>query len=370
MSIGPKGENLIFLISQPRAGSTLTQRILGSHPDIHTVSEPWVMLHPCYALRAKGHESEYNEYWANVALKEFLQGIPDGQEAYYESLRCFGTHLYEQAIAPSGKTFFLDKTPRYFFIIPELQKIFPEARFIILFRNPLAVLCSIIDNWVEKADWYSLYTRLSTRRCDLIQAPQLLLSGAELVGDRGAVLQYEKLLMNPEAEMQRVCQQIGVEFLPEMIHYGESDAPAWRFGDKKSVYENTKPDAQYLEKWTTALKTPQVWRLVHDYLQLLGPETLTAMGYSYEELEQTVETYRPAALSQRFTFSLTSAIRKRKGQKKWKQQFLKVTSASSKRLVRYRGSLNKLQTSWQSEGLKGTATLLRHKLFRMPPSHE
>ena len=53
-------KNLIFLISQPRAGSTLTQRILGSHQDIHTISEPWIMLHPFYALRDKGCQMEYS----------------------------------------------------------------------------------------------------------------------------------------------------------------------------------------------------------------------------------------------------------------------------------------------------------------------
>lgn len=45
-SEGGEGENLIFLISQPRAGSTMLQKVLGSHPEIHTVSEPWVALPP------------------------------------------------------------------------------------------------------------------------------------------------------------------------------------------------------------------------------------------------------------------------------------------------------------------------------------
>jgi hypothetical protein len=31
--IGPRGENLLFLVSQPRAGSTLLQRMLATHPD-------------------------------------------------------------------------------------------------------------------------------------------------------------------------------------------------------------------------------------------------------------------------------------------------------------------------------------------------
>ena len=57
---GKQGENLIFIISQPRAGSTLLQRILGGHPEIHTAAEPWIMLHPLYALKSKGCSAEYN----------------------------------------------------------------------------------------------------------------------------------------------------------------------------------------------------------------------------------------------------------------------------------------------------------------------
>lgn len=48
---GNVGGNLGFLVSLPRSGSTLLQRIVSNHPDIHTVAEPWFMLHPLYALK-------------------------------------------------------------------------------------------------------------------------------------------------------------------------------------------------------------------------------------------------------------------------------------------------------------------------------
>ncbi|WP_189477523.1 sulfotransferase [Halioglobus pacificus] len=35
---------LIFLISQPRSGSTLTQRLIATHEEVFTRSEPWLML--------------------------------------------------------------------------------------------------------------------------------------------------------------------------------------------------------------------------------------------------------------------------------------------------------------------------------------
>src|SRR6516165_4829830 len=59
MTIPQDGSNLIFLFSQPRAGSTLLQRILGRHPDIHTVAEPWIMLPSFYVMRPDRCEAEY-----------------------------------------------------------------------------------------------------------------------------------------------------------------------------------------------------------------------------------------------------------------------------------------------------------------------
>ena len=62
------GEGLIFIISQPRAGSTLLQRMLSGHPDIATAAEPWLLLHPLYGLRQHGIQAEYNSQWAFKAV--------------------------------------------------------------------------------------------------------------------------------------------------------------------------------------------------------------------------------------------------------------------------------------------------------------
>ena len=39
------GHDLIFVISQPRSGSTLLQRLLSGHSWIQTSAETWLMLH-------------------------------------------------------------------------------------------------------------------------------------------------------------------------------------------------------------------------------------------------------------------------------------------------------------------------------------
>ena len=58
------GHDLIFLISQPRSGSTLLQRMLAGHSWIQTSAETWLMLHPAYGLRHQGIQTDYRAGWA------------------------------------------------------------------------------------------------------------------------------------------------------------------------------------------------------------------------------------------------------------------------------------------------------------------
>ncbi len=324
------GEHLIFLISQPRAGSTLLQRILGCHPHIHTLSEPWLMLHPFYALRPNGYEAEYNGWLAQNALRTFLQALPDGEEAYFEGVRRMYAYLYEQALANSGRTYFLDKTPRYYFIIPELYHAFPEAHYIILLRNPLAVFCSVVRTWVEE-NWLGLYHF----RHDLIRAPALLVEGLQRLGDQGVVVRYESLVNSPEDEMRRICSRLGLEFVVEMVTYGKRDLPQWRFGDQREVYAHASPIAEYAEKWIQALEEPQMWRFANDYLRMLGPEIVNRMGYAYEELLHMLEMRRPQRIRLWTTLPLNRVLDKpHETHKKWRTCTIRL-----KRSLRQRGIL-------------------------------
>jgi hypothetical protein len=288
MDIGHSGQSLIFLISQPRAGSTLTQLILGTHPDIHTVSEPWLMLHPIYALRSSGYQSDYDANLALGALTDFLRSLPDGEEAYFEGLRRMYGYLYNCALSISGKRFFLDKTPRYYSVIPELHHTFPKARFIILLRNPLAVLSSIID-MTRKTDSGTLkdYSH------DLLDAPGLLLSGINHLGDRCHVLRYETLVTNPKVTVKDMCTYLGVDFRFDMLQYDCPKPGDWLNGDPLGIYQSKTPVQKSVDKWIGELKDGQFWQLANDYLELLGQDVLTSLGYSYKELHQILAEHRP-----------------------------------------------------------------------------
>ncbi|KKD38827.1 MAG: sulfotransferase [Limnoraphis robusta] len=281
-------KNLIFLISQPRAGSTLTQRILGSHREIYTVSEPWIMLHPLYALRRDGHQAEYSVQNSQKALDNFLNLHPEGEDAYFQAVRQMSLNLYEGLLRGSDKKYFLDKTPRYYYILPELYKTFPDAKYILLIRNPLAVLCSIFNTFVQE-DWW----KIQYYQDDLLKAPGLIAQALLNFQGNSIVLRYENLLSNPEEEIQKVCSFLNVSFNAEIISYGKSFSEKWQFGDQSLIHQETKPSSDQINRWQEDLQNPIFWQSADNYLEFLGEDLLRSLGYSYTELKDLLERLKP-----------------------------------------------------------------------------
>ncbi|HEY1336606.1 MAG TPA: sulfotransferase [Bryobacteraceae bacterium] len=279
---GRRGENLIFLISQPRAGSTLLQKILGSHSAIHTVSEPWVALHPLFGLRESGIAANYGARQALIGVRDFLGQLPDGEDAYWDAVRLMLGRLYRSALEPSGKRFFLDKTPRYYHILPELRRVFPRARFVFLLRNPLAVLASAIEAWAPD----DCPDCVRPFRHDLAVAPGCIAEAIRASAGDCCVLCYEELAANPAPAVARICDFLGLPFEPPMIDYGRSAAgrAIWRYGDTRTVYRESRPVASRIARWKKTLRSPIRMAWAHGCLHSIGRETITALGYGFDEL--------------------------------------------------------------------------------------
>ena len=288
MSVRSQRPKLVFLISQPRSGSTLLQRILGGHPSIHTTAEPWIMLHPVYALRKDGYTSEYNATLANSALTDFLAAFPEGEKTYFDSIRLMAENLYGAACYQAGKTHFLDKTPRYYFIISELAQIFPEARFIFLYRNPLAVLSSLLNTYV-KGHW----PVLASYRSDLLDAPQLMINGVQEIGNRALVVHYETLVTNNAEQVKKICEHLELEFIPEILEYGQFNIPAGKMGDPAVINQYGHAITDSLDRWHDLATHRQTQHFALRYLKYLGPETMAKLGYDYAEIKMKIENLSP-----------------------------------------------------------------------------
>lgn len=283
--IGPLGENLIFVIAPPRSGTTMLQRVLCSHSQVHATAEPWIMLHPIYALRDCGHSAEYWAFGAASALREFLESSPDGRDTYIKALRQFGVTLYNSVLAPTGKTCFLDKTPRYYYVVPELREIFPRAKFVFLLRNPLALLASVLSEWV-KEDW----ARLANSKADLFKGPVCMDAALHDFKEKAIVVRYENFVSAPDPAAVELCVRLGLPFELSMLNYGEHAAPRGTMGDAL-VHQHSRPVDASLDKWTRVFSAdPRALSLAMRYLHMMDDGILSRLGYPKDSLLQVLDS--------------------------------------------------------------------------------
>ncbi len=301
------GDNLIFIISQPRSGSTLLQRVLAGHPEIQTSAETWLMLHPVYGLRASGIDTEYDARFAREGVTEFIENYAADPSIYDKAIRAWAKTIYEDALAKHGKTLFLDKTPRYFFIIPELYRLFPDARFIFLIRNPMAVLASELSTYV-KGNW----PILSIFQPDLLLAPRLILEGIERLGKDAITIHYEQFVTQPEQNIARLCEQLGITYHDAMLDYSRTPAPKGKMNDPVGIHQHSRPTASSVDKWKRLAEDPQSRHFALSYLDALGPELLARLGYSFEQIRKTLNEGAPSHQSAgEILFPWSIAIRRR-----------------------------------------------------------
>lgn len=270
----------IFIFSLPRSGSTLLQKILASHPGISTVAEPWLLLPFVYANKKQGIISEYNEMKCHSAFEDFIGNLPNKENDYYKELGNFALKLYEKQVDKNA-VYFLDKTPRYYYIIPEIIKMFPDAKFIFLFRNPAAIISSIINTWNNGR------LRVRESRTDIFEGSKKLVEGYNLI-DNSIRIKYEKLVQNPEKELTKVLQYLGLKYKKSMLtDFVDLDLKG-KLGDpyQKNFSNITRVN---LAKWKITFNTRfRKWYL-SNLLKKLTPELINAMGYSSDELHKEIK---------------------------------------------------------------------------------
>jgi hypothetical protein len=291
--VSAHGVTPVFVFSQPRAGSTLLQRILAAHPQVATEAEPWLMLPPLFALRRNGVLADYGHAILSRATAEFAASLPDGLSQYYRRTAQWATSLYADA-SPPGATHFLDKTPRYYHIADELPDVFEHARFLFLWRNPLATAASMFELWGGKR-WseYAIHN-------DLYLAIHRLCTAFERHRDdpRVHAVRYEDLLTNPESTVRTIAAHVGVddsdERIDDMIRSFGGVRLKGSMGDPTGRKAYQQLSREPLEKWKHSVTNAYRKRWMRRYLKWLSPGRLEVMGYDHDALSREVQGIRPA----------------------------------------------------------------------------
>jgi Sulfotransferase family len=277
----------IFIFSISRSGSTLIQRIVAAHEGVATVSEPWLLLPYAYTLRERGVDAEYFHPLMVAAIEDFCSELPGGSEDYLTELRRFVLRLYERA-AHDGARYFLDKSPPYCLIASEILRLFPEGRFVFLWRSPLSVLASIADTW---GPWRP--TLLSN---DLFVGLPRLVAAYEANRARAHGVRFEDLLSGEGDHWRSMMDYLGIEFEPDSLHTFSDVELNGRMGDPTGRKLYSTLNAEPEQKWRSTLGNPLRREWCRRYLRFLGEERLGVMGYDKRQLIGELDS-QPASAS-------------------------------------------------------------------------
>ena len=274
-----------FIFSLPRAGSTLLQRILVSNENISSSSEPWILLPFVFSLRKNGVVAEYKHQFMAMAIQEFCKELPDGLETFYSEIKRTVETLYKCA-ADQNSTYFLDKTPRYSLIVEEIIKIFPDAKFIFLWRNPLAIYSSMIETWGHRR-WC-----LHRYKYDLYDGLSNLVRVYSKYRSKSISIQYESFLKSPDSELARIMNYLDLPYDDKMLENFSKINLKGEFGDPTGTKKYSSISSEPLEKWKETMCNPirKAWCL--RYLRWLGEQRLRIMGYDFRLLSDEVKSIK------------------------------------------------------------------------------
>jgi tetratricopeptide (TPR) repeat protein len=202
----------IFIVGLPRAGSTLLEQILASHPHVEgTMELPNILAtaHRLNGRRLLGDDPRYPGILEELT-EEQLRSLG---EKYIEDTRIFRT----------GTPYFIDKMPNNFRHIGLIHLILPNAKIIDARRNPMACCFSGFKQLFAEGQEFTY---------DLQDIGQYYRSYVELMDHWDEVLpgkvlrvQYEEVVDGLEEQVRRILDHCELPFDERCMRFHETSRP-------------------------------------------------------------------------------------------------------------------------------------------------
>ena len=307
---------IVFIASLPRSGSTLLQKMLSANSDVASSAEPWVML-PFWGMRQVGAgRSVFFHHTAAEAINDFVGNIPDGEAVWTKAIGNYARPLYEAAAA--GKPVFLDKTPRYYLMLPLLRQALPDSLVVILLRNPLAVLASLCETFNRgRFIWFEYWL-------DWLEGHRCLAQALREGGVEQTVVRYEDLVSAPAEVLPALCERIGITYSEDMVSSYRGVQLKGRMGDPTGVHRYGAVSTESMDKWQSFFDSAYRRRVAEKMLSLIDPRDLDTLGYPLESLVRALHATPPkggfdlAGRIDRLTGRLAFALDFRYLQARWR----------------------------------------------------
>ena len=211
--VGSRNREPIFVIGMPRTGTTLVERILSSHSQVHSAGE--LQNLGLVLKRASGSRTP------RLLDAETLAGLSNASaqqigEAYVASTRPGTGHTPR----------FIDKMPLNFLYAGFIAQALPKAKIVCLRRHPLdTCLSNFRQLFALNFSYYNYsYDLLDTGRYYLL-FDQLMQFWQQRFPGSILEVQYESLVSDTEAETRRLLDGCELPWEDTCLHFERNAAP-------------------------------------------------------------------------------------------------------------------------------------------------
>jgi hypothetical protein len=291
----------VFVLCNGRSGSTLLRFVLDAHPDLACPPET-NLPGLCVQLATVWSLIEGAPLSANRGDEP-----PEIPEAAIAGVRETMDRMVGSYLARRDKKRYCDKslgTARY---APLLRRVYPEARFICLYRHPMDVIASGTEACPWGLNGYGFDPYIAATPGNAVMAlasfwtdnVQATLAAEERFPDACLRLRYEDLVADPEATAAAVFEFLGVPAVPGITQACFS-ADRERFGpaDYKIWYTSQISDESVGRGWSVpaAMIAPQLLGVMNELAGRLGYRTVDGdWGTTEPPADLRVPVTAPAA---------------------------------------------------------------------------
>ncbi len=205
---------LFFVGGAPRSGTTWLQQLLDSHPDVSCKGEGLFMKHLAEPMAAMMAERTRVVQGKNTSLFAHTGGYPLPERPDVEFLVGTAILLALRRQCPTPCRAMGEKTPENVFFFPYLRRLFPDAKFIAIARDPRDVLASA---------WHFFQARHSPNAGDkekiafiklampsMVEGMRCMLDFSDRYPEDCIIVTYESLLHKPAPVLARLYRLLGV----------------------------------------------------------------------------------------------------------------------------------------------------------------
>jgi hypothetical protein len=216
LSMAPAGyrsEEPIFVVGLPRTGTSLVERILGAHSAVFSAGE---LNDFALALLQTANESGVNPKISKLELVERSLSL---------NCRPLGERYIGRTRPRTGRVpRFVDKLPGNYLYLGLISAALPQARIVMLERDPMDACCAIYNSLF--AGTYPFSYDLRDLGAYYLAYRRLADHWVRCLGDRLLVVRYENLVRDFDHEARRLIEFCRLPWEDACLNYYSSATAA------------------------------------------------------------------------------------------------------------------------------------------------